>query len=292
VLSNRFQVANCATLPFKPTFTVSTSAKTSRPNGASLSVKLSFPQSGEANIHSVHVELPKALPSRLTTLQKACTEAQFASNPAGCPSASIVGHAIAHTPILNVPLEGPAYFVSHGGAKFPELIVVLQGQGVTIQLAGETFINSKTGVTSSSFANVPDAPVSSFELVLPQGQYSALAANGNLCAQNLVMPTKFVAQNGATLSQNTHIEVEGCANTLSLISKKLKGHTLTLTIAVPAAGKLKASGKGLSSGSKSSGGRETLTIRLHVKKHGKSRVRLSFGPKKGKRLSKTVGVKV
>ena len=51
---------------------------------------------------------------------------------------------------LPVPLEGPAYFVSHGGAKFPELIVVLQGYGVTVDLNGETFINKAGAVHPSA----------------------------------------------------------------------------------------------------------------------------------------------
>jgi hypothetical protein len=42
-----------------------------------------------------------------------------------------MGHAKAITTIIPVPLEGPAYFVSHGGEAFPSLIVVLQGYGVT-----------------------------------------------------------------------------------------------------------------------------------------------------------------
>jgi hypothetical protein len=147
----------------------------------------------------------------LTTLQKACTSAQFDSNPAGCPSASVVASAKAITPILPVPLEGPAYFVSHGNEAFPQLILVLQGYGITIDLVGDTFI-SKSGITSSTFAHVPDAPVSSFELTLPEGKFSALAANANLCSVKggLKMPTQFTAQNGATLNQETHIEVTGC----------------------------------------------------------------------------------
>jgi hypothetical protein len=157
----------------------------------------------------VKVELPKALPSRLTTLQKACTAAQFNTNPAGCPAASIVGHAKAISPLVPVPLEGPAYFVSNGNESFPNLIVVLQGYGVTINLVGNTFI-SKTGITSSTFKTVPDAPVGSFELNLPESNFSALAANGNLCKKKLTMPTEFVAQSGATIHQSTKITINGC----------------------------------------------------------------------------------
>jgi hypothetical protein len=241
-ISTPFQATNCATLTFKPIFKVSTAGKTSRANGASLSVKLTVPGAlgTQANIRSVKVDLPKQLPSRLTTLQKACTAAQFNANPAGCPAASVVGDATAITPLIPVPLVGPAYFVSHGGEAFPSLIVVLQGYGITIDLVGSTFI-SKAGITSSTFKTVPDQPVGSFELTLPQGKFSALAANGSLCASTktvtvskrvtrrihgrtrrvtvkvkksvaapLVMPTEFVAQNGAAIHQSTAISVTGC----------------------------------------------------------------------------------
>jgi hypothetical protein len=238
-----FQATNCASLAFAPKFAVSTSGKTSKASGASLSVKLTYPEASfgsQANIKQVKVELPKQLPSRLTTLQKACTAAQFDTNPAGCPAASIIGHAKAITPLIPVPLEGPAYFVSNGGEAFPNLIVVLQGYGVRIDLVGDTFI-SKAGITSSTFKTVPDAPVGSFELTLPEGNFSALAANGNLCAPTrtvlvkkkitirsrghkrsltrsvretqpapLSMPTEFVAQNGAQLHQSTPVSVTGC----------------------------------------------------------------------------------
>lgn len=207
-----FQVTNCAVLQFAPKFAVSTSAKTSKANGASLHVKLSYPKApfgSQANITKVKVDLPKQLPSRLTTLQKACTAAQFNANQAGCPPASIVGHAKAVTPLIPVPLEGPAYFVSHGGEAFPSLIIVLQGYGVKLELVGTTFI-SKAGITSSTFKTVPDAPVGSFELTLPQGKFSALTANGNLCKSKLAMPTAFVAQNGAAIHQTTKIAVTGC----------------------------------------------------------------------------------
>ncbi len=198
VLHVPFQVTNCATLAFKPIFSVSTNGKTSRANGASLNVKLTYPKAAfgtQANIGKVKVDLPKQLPSRLTTLQKACPDSVFDANPATCPPDSRIGSATATTPVLPVYLEGPAYFVSHGGAKFPELIVALSGEGVTVYLHGETFIN-KAGITSSTFRTIPDVPIGTFELKLPQGPDSALAANGNLCTSKLVMPTSFVAANG------------------------------------------------------------------------------------------------
>jgi hypothetical protein len=193
----------------------------------------------EAAIQKVGTQLPLALPSRLVTLQKACAEAQFAANPAGCPPGSNVGIAKAITPILNAPLTGPAYLVSHGGAAFPDLDVVLQGDGVTIVLIGNTDI--KRGITYSRFDAVPDAPISSFELYLPGGPGALLAATRDLCASTrtittskhvmrrvrgrlrhrtvrvkksvreaLTMPVTLAAQNGAVVRHDTAIAVSGC----------------------------------------------------------------------------------
>jgi hypothetical protein len=163
----------------------------------------------QANIAKVKVSLPKQLPSRLQTLQKACPAATFEANPATCPAASNIGSATVHTQVIPVPLTGPVYFVSHGGQAFPDLIVVLQGYGVTVELVGNTFISK--GITSTTFNTVPDVPFESFELKLPQGHNSALAANGNLCTANLKMPTLFVAQDGTTIKQATPITPTGCA---------------------------------------------------------------------------------
>jgi hypothetical protein len=252
-VASPFAAGGCRSLAFKPQFKVSTSGHTSKANGASLDAKVSFPagsMGSEANIAYVKVDLPKQLPSRLTTLQKACIAATFDANPAACPPQSVVGIARASTPVLPVGLQGPVYFVSHGGEAFPSLIVVLQGDGVRVDLTGSTFI-SKAGVTSSTFKTVPDVPINSFELYLPQGRFSALAANGNLCAltstvavkrkvtqrvhgrtvhrtitthvkkpASLLMPTEFIGQNGAVLNQNTTIAVTRCAKAKKAKAKK------------------------------------------------------------------------
>jgi hypothetical protein len=250
-VSSPFAAQGCANLPFKPTLTASTLARTSKANGASLSVKVTSGP-GQANIAKVSLQLPIALPSRLTTLQKACTEAQFNANPSACPAASVIGTARALTPVLNVPLTGPAILVSHGGAAFPDVEFVLQGQGVTIVLDGKTQITN--GITYSRFETLPDAPVSSFEAVLPEGPYSILSAylpagaNGSLCAENLTMPTTLTGQNGARIQQTTRIAVTGCpvARPRMKIRKTvLKGNTLMVSIATSQKGTVKISGTGL-----------------------------------------------
>ncbi len=211
-LSSQFQVTGCGDLGFKPEFSVSTSGRTSRAAGASIDARLSFAKGAlgtQANIAQVKVELPKRLPSRLLTLQKACPAATFNADPAKCSAASVIGVVKAITPALPVTLTGPVYFVSNGGEAFPNLIIVLQGDGVRVDLTGSTFI-STSGVTSTTFKTVPDVPVSSFELYLPEGPNSALAANGNLCNGSLAMPTTFTAQDGAVLHQITPIAVTGC----------------------------------------------------------------------------------
>jgi hypothetical protein len=241
-LASHFQVGSCQSLKFKPRFSATTSGRTSRLGGASLDVRIVYPTgplghnqaSQQSNVAKVKVDLPKQLPSRLSTLQHACTAAVFETNPANCPAGSVVGTAKAVTPVLPVPLTGPAYFVSHGGEAFPSLEVLLQGDGVRVDLEGSTFI-SKKGITSSTFKSVPDVPISSFELYLPEGPNSALAAYGNLCRSKLSMPTIFVAQNGAEIHQNTPIAATQCPQAKSFRKarkasrKKARGDKAALT---------------------------------------------------------------
>ena len=180
------------------------------------------------------------------------------------------------------------------GKRSRSLIIVLQGYGVTVDLVGTTFI-SKSGITSTNFKTTPDVPFETFQLNLPEGKFSALAANGNLCTEQsaLKMPTDFVGQNGATLNQSTQISVEGCKPAITVVKHKVKGHTATLQVKVPFAGKLVATGKGLSKASKKFAGATTLTVKLTLTKGeaaflGKhkgrklaAKIKLTFIPKKG-----------
>ncbi len=291
-VSSAFQVAGCSALPFKPVFKVSASARTSKKNGASLQVSLTQP-AHQANIKSVFVSLPKQLPSRLTTLQKACPEGTFAANPVNCRKlGSEVGSAVVTTPVLPGQLKGSAYLVSHGGAAFPDLDIVLEGDGVTVILTGNT--NIKGGITSSTFAAIPDVPVSSFVLTLPVGEHSALTADGSLCSKALAVPTTIDAQSGAQLVQKTRLSVTSCP--VQILSHKVVGHKLVVRVKTFAAGRLSLKGKNLAAPRYKKLARAkiaTFTVPLSRKglaalarhRRLKIRVRVGFVPK-----TKTEGV--
>jgi hypothetical protein len=299
-VSNPFTVTGCKNLPFKPSFSVSTRAEHSKGNGASLHVALRS-LTGEANIGLVKVELPKRLPARLTTLNLACLEIVFAVNPASCPAGSIVGTASASTPVLPVPLSGPAYFVSHGGAKFPELVMVLQGDGVTLDLAGETFI-SPDSTTSSTFRGLPDLPVRRFDLALPSGYHSVLAGNGNFCTGPMYMPTVIKGQNGTAIKLNTKVAVSGCKPAVTVVHHNVEGATVTIVASVPAPGRLRATGRGCSGDTTTvrKAGRATVVLHLtkdaqrflslHPARKLRVRVSLRFKPVHGSQLATAVTV--
>ncbi len=239
--TNPFAVGGCRGLAFKPTLKVSTTGQTSYPRGGSLDLKLVFPK-GEvgttANLARIKIALPQQLPSRLTTLQGACRVSTFEVNPAACPSTSVVGVAKTRTPVLSRELTGPVYLVSHGPNVFPSPVVVLQGEGVTLDLSGSTTVHGSG--SSVTFNAIPDIPVQSMEIYLPQGPHSLLSANTRLCAlgklvtvthtvtrrvnghivtrkvrvrervATLPMPTSLVAQNGLVVHRAAKIDVVGC----------------------------------------------------------------------------------
>ena len=288
MLSSPFQVQDCGALKFTPKFSVSTSAKATRLSGASLTVKLTQP-SGQANLQEVHVELPKQLVARLSTLNKACTVATFNANPASCPKASKVGQASATTPVLPGTLSGTAYLVSHGGAAFPDLEIVLSGDGVSVTLDGQTKI--KNGITSSAFSTIPDVPVSSFTLNLPTGPYSALSAVGSLCRAPLFMPTTIASQSAKKITQKTKIAVSSCP--VLILSARVSGHRAILRVKVPAAGRLSVGGGDLQHLTRRVRKAGVLTLKVGLSRRGlallgrkgklKLRVLVGFTPSHGSR---------
>ncbi|MHB8491794.1 MAG: hypothetical protein ACYDA6_06235, partial [Solirubrobacteraceae bacterium] len=283
-LVSPFQTEGCSSLPFKPSFTATTSANTSRVAGAGLTVGIAQGE-GQANIASVTTTLPLQLPSRNSTLVKACPEAQGNADVLGCPATSLVGRATVLTPTLPGTMSGPAYIVSHGGEAFPELDLVLEDQGVRILLVGHTKITR--GTTTTTFASNPDVPIRSFALTLPMGPHSLLAANGSFCLVPLVMPTTLVGQNGKTLSRRTRLSVTGC---LPIVRRASRHRYALVTVKVPAAGRVAMRGFGLKLIVRRVRHAETVTLHvplaraglnaLSARHHFETRVRVGFLPRR------------
>ncbi len=284
-LSSPFQIGGCSALAFKPSFKATTSGKASKANGASLETTINQPPD-QANISSVLLQLPRQLPSRLTTLQKACPEATFAANPYGCPAGSVVGGARANTPVLPGKLTGPVFLVSHGGAAFPDTDLLLEADGVRVIVVGNT--NIKKGITTTNFATTPDVPVTSITVNLPLGPHSALAANGNLCSSPVVMPTTITGQNGKVVKQNTKVAVSGCG--VRILGHHVVRHVLVLRVQTFAAGRVSAKGENLKTALRHLSRATTTTLRISLSRTGltalrrhrklKIHIRVGFVPRK------------
>ena len=286
--SSAFQVSGCGALGFTPSLSASASVNTSdyRAQGAALTVNLTQ-GAHQANLRSVVVQLPKQLPTRLSTLNKACAQAVAEADIGDCPAEYSVGTATVTTPVLPGSLSGPAYLVSHGGEAFPDLELLLEGDhGVRVILVGKTDI--RDGITTSDFATLPDVPISSFRLSLPTGRFSALTAYGSLCPRGgLLMPTTITAQSGRVLRQSTRISVTACG--VRVLSHRLRGHTLLLRVQSFAAGRLSAGGRSLRTLHRRLPGPEVTTLKLALsgdamrtlaRRHRlRLRVRLGFVPR-------------
>jgi hypothetical protein len=208
-VSSPFYAANCRKLPFHPKLTALTYGTGEfAGHGASLHVKITT-GTGQANIGSLKLDLPQRLPARLETVQKACPQQVFSRNPATCPRASMIGSATVATPVWGQALTGPAILVSHGGKAFPDMVLVLQAEGVRIDLTGALFVDHKN-ITSVTFRTIPDIPIRRLDLVLPEGKSSALAASASLCPKPLRILTAITGQNGDRLNPTVKVAVAGC----------------------------------------------------------------------------------
>jgi hypothetical protein len=177
---------------------------------------------GQANIATSQVTLPLSLALDPTNSQQVCADA--AAYVDNCPSNTLVGSAVATTPILGVPLSGPAYLVQGvrcasgqptlqgtcpSGIPLktePWLLVELRGGGAAIDLHAVTSVVHNKLVTT--FFNLPDLPESTFQLTINGGKRGILVVTGNksLCSyKKQIAPTLFTAQNGATERANLKI---------------------------------------------------------------------------------------
>ncbi len=223
-LSVPFEVANCATLPFKPKLKLSLKGATRRSGHPALKAVVTYPKKGAyANIAKAAVTLPASEFIDNARIGDVCTRPQFAAGK--CPPSSVLGKARAFTPLLDKPLEGPVYFRSNGGEReLPDIVVDLHGQVHLVLVGFVDSVHKKGSEVSrirNTFAQVPDAPVSKFVLELNSGKKKGLLVNSaNLCKVPNKAVVKLTAQNGKTYDTNPAV-ANDCGKGKGKKSKRL-----------------------------------------------------------------------
>ena len=190
-----FQVANCDTLDFEPKLTTKLKGSTRRRGNPALTATLTQDPNGESNIRRAVVALPSSEILDQKHIRTVCTRVQFAAER--CPAGSIYGHARAITPLLDDPVEGPVYLRSSSN-PLPDLVAALRKdrllKPIEIDLVGK--IDSINGGIRTTFAAIPDTPVSRFTLSMQGGKKGLLQNSRNLCRGAGRTSAKILGQNG------------------------------------------------------------------------------------------------
>jgi hypothetical protein len=200
-----YQASDCDRLGFSPKLELRLTGRGQTTDGKHPGLKATLTQPRhQAGIRSAKVALPLslALDPENAASDTLCEFEEGQKAEPHCPASSIVGHAKATTPVLNKPLSGPVYFVKNiridarTGRRIrtlPTLLLALRGE-VALNVRATSSVEQNKLV--STFATVPDAPVSRFDLSLKGGSRGILVVNGNACKRSKAATVALSAQNG------------------------------------------------------------------------------------------------
>jgi hypothetical protein len=217
-----FQATNCGALDFKPSLNIKFFGKkktTRRAGHPRLQATLTA-RPGDANLEQAVVTLPKSELIDQSHIRTICTRVQLAAND--CPAGAIYGYATAESPLIAEPLSGPVYLTS-SNHTLPDLLADLHGQ-VNIRLRGVITSNKKHRIVTT-FAGIPDVPVSTFKLTMQGGKKSLLVNSKNICAKRFFSRFVFSSQNGKQLiKKRSKLQVAACPKVKKHVKKhKAKG---------------------------------------------------------------------
>jgi uncharacterized repeat protein (TIGR01451 family) len=290
-----FQVGNCSVLGLNPSLGLTLSGKGQTTDDKHPAVTAALTQgSGQSNLKSVRVSLPLSLALDPDNANGLCEFVDGSKSEPTCPASSIVGTATARTPILDQPLSGPVYFVKNvrkdpkSGREIktlPKLVIPLTGEnGVKLTLTGTSAVEDNHLVTT--FDNIPDAPVSSFQLNVTGGKHGILVVSGaDICAATQIAEQGVEGQNLKQSHTEVAIKTPSCPT--KVISKKIGKTAVTLKIGGLGAGKVTVSGAGIKKTTKTIVTATVATITAHRTKGHLHKIKVSFTPK-GTKKSKTV----
>jgi hypothetical protein len=201
--STRFQVDGCKRLKFAPKLALALNGGTKRSDYPALTATLKA-RKGDANIARARVELPHSEFLAQEHIATICTRKQFAAEK--CPKGSIYGKAKAWTPLLAKPLSGPVYLRSSDN-PLPDMVLALHGE-LDANVVGR--IDSHNGGIRTTFASVPDAPVTKFVLRMKGGAKGLLVNSTDVCRRPHRATADFTAQNGRAANLRPVLSFKGC----------------------------------------------------------------------------------
>jgi hypothetical protein len=281
-----FQTSDCNLLAFATKTAIDLTGTTQMTDGRHPGVDADVTQAaGQANIRNVQVTLPKTLALDPDNAETLCEYADGLKS--SCPAKSIIGTATARTPLLPGTLTGPVYFVK--GVRFnargqpirtlPTLLVSLHGQ-VDLDIRATTTVDAQSRLVTT-FANIPDAAVSSFHMVLKGGKHGILVVTTGQDACRGAQKAGVVAtgQNGKVAKSTNRLGTP-CAPAPKLVdTARLRGGKVSVAVRAPAAGRLSLKGKGRKLGSITRTVRKNQLVRVTLKPSKSARRSLARGRK-------------
>jgi hypothetical protein len=198
-----YQASNCVALGFSPRFELALRGGTHRGQFPSLRA-VYRPRPGDANVAGAAVTLPKTEFLAQEHIGTVCTKPHLESET--CPAGSAYGKAVATTPLLEEPMQGPVYLATGFGHKLPDLVAVLHGRGVRIVVDGR--VDTNHGALRGTFSGLPDALLTKFVLTLDGGKRGVLANERDLCHSPQFAQARFLGQDNRGAELRTRIGTE------------------------------------------------------------------------------------
>ncbi len=209
--SPTFATTGCENEDFSPSFSAFVA-------GANASMKTSVTTSidqdlDEAGLVQARVVIPPDLNPDVQLLGNRCSPADFEAGV--CPPNTIMGSAVAASPLVSQPLAGNVVFVETGGT--PDIGLDLQGQ-LHLLLRGSLGLDKVV-----VFDGLPDIPIAHFALTFPSAP-GLLIASRNLCVPPPpLFHADFTGYNGATTAVDSSATVRGaCGQNATTKCKKAK----------------------------------------------------------------------
>ncbi len=184
----------CTLLDFEPEMTVTPTAAEAE-TGTGLDVHLEFPTDGfeHPNLYAgsamrkAEVTLPEGItanPSQAVGLG-VCSEADFAKETSdslpneGCPQTAKIGSVTGTSPLTDETAEGSLFLAKPYENRFGSLLALymtlkIPEQGIVVNVAGKVEPDPKTGQLITTFDDLPQLPVESFDLHFREGARAPL----------------------------------------------------------------------------------------------------------------------